>query len=79
VTPPRPQHRYRCRVCGRVLPAWLPAAQRPHGAMLLHHLGDRHPAEVGPYLTRMETQDIETVAVEASVGVGGVLQGVDQN
>lgn len=26
-----PQRRYRCRVCGRVLPAWLPAAQRPSG------------------------------------------------
>ena len=24
-----PQKRYRCRFCGRVLPAWLPAAQAP--------------------------------------------------
>jgi len=42
-----------------------PAAQRPNGAMLLHHLGDMHPAEVGPYLKRMRTEDIATVAAEA--------------
>jgi hypothetical protein len=53
---------YRCRACGRLLPAWLPAAQRPHGAMLLHHLGDRHPAEAKPYLQRMATEDIATAA-----------------
>ena len=56
----------RCRSCGRVLPAWLAAAQHPNGAMLLHHLGDRHPAEVKPYLMRMATEDIATVAAEAS-------------
>jgi hypothetical protein len=28
-----PQKRSRYRVCGRVLPAWLPVAQRPDGAM----------------------------------------------
>ena len=33
--------------------------------MLLHHLADRHPDEVRPYLTRMETEDIATVAAEA--------------
>jgi hypothetical protein len=33
--------------------------------MLLHHLGDMHPAEVGPYLKRMRTEDIATVAAEA--------------
>ncbi|HEX9872522.1 MAG TPA: hypothetical protein VGC99_28780 [Candidatus Tectomicrobia bacterium] len=38
-----PQRRYRCRVCGLVLPAWLPAAQRPNGAMLLPHLGGSAP------------------------------------
>jgi hypothetical protein len=57
-----PQKRSRCRVCGRVLPAWLAAAQRPNGAMLLHHLGDMHPSEVRPYLKRMATEDIATVA-----------------
>ena len=57
--------RYRCRVCGWTLPAWLPAAQRPNGAMLLHHLGDLHPSEVGPYLKRMRTEEIATVTAEA--------------
>ena len=61
----REPRRYRYRSCGRDLPAWLPAAQRPNGAMLLHHLGDMHPAEVGPYLKRMRTEDIATVAAEA--------------
>ncbi len=65
MTPPRPQHRDRCRSCGRGLPAWLPAAQRPNGAMLLHHLADMHPTEARPYLTRMETEDIAPVAAEA--------------
>jgi hypothetical protein len=38
-----PRRRYRCRYCGRVLNAWLPAAQRPNGALLLGHLADMHP------------------------------------
>jgi hypothetical protein len=38
-----------------VLAGWLPIQNRPHGAMLLHHLGADHLAEVKPYLTRMET------------------------
>ena len=62
---------FKCRDCGRVLPAWLPAAKWPNGAMLLHHLGDMHPTEVGPYLTRMETEDIATVAAEAFEVVEG--------
>jgi hypothetical protein len=33
--------------------------------MLLHHLGDMHPAEAGPYLRRMETEAIDAVVVEA--------------
>jgi hypothetical protein len=60
---------YRCKYCGRVLPAWLPAAKRPNGAMLLHHLADMHPTEARPYLTRMATEDIATVAAEASEAV----------
>jgi hypothetical protein len=59
---------HRCdrgRVCGRVLPGWLPAAKRPNGAMLLAHLGQQHPDQVGPYLARMRTEDIDTVAAEA--------------
>jgi hypothetical protein len=60
-----PTRRYRCRSCGQVLNAWLPVAQRPNGAMLLHPLGDRHPDQVGPYLKRMATEEIATVAAEA--------------
>ena len=60
-----PRRQYRCRVCGRLLPAWLPAAKRPNGAMRLHHLSDLHPTEIGPSLARMRTEDIATVAAEA--------------
>jgi hypothetical protein len=66
MTLPRPKKRYRCRYCGLLLPAWLVAAKRPDSAMLLHHLADRHPAEARPYLARMATEDIATVAAEAS-------------
>jgi hypothetical protein len=65
VPPPTRQKRYRCRYCGRELPAWLLVAQRPNGALLLHHLGDMHPDQVRPYLKRMETEDIAMVAAEA--------------
>jgi hypothetical protein len=57
--------RYRCRYCGRELPAWLPVMQAPDGAMRLHHLSDMHPSEVRPYLLRMRTEDIGTVVAEA--------------
>jgi hypothetical protein len=66
VTPPRPQKRYRCRSCGRALPAWLPVAQEPDGPRLVHHLSLMHPAEVGASLARRRTEDIATVATEAS-------------
>jgi hypothetical protein len=33
--------------------------------MLQHHLADMHPIEARPYLTRMEREDIATVAAEA--------------
>jgi hypothetical protein len=62
VTPPPPSKRYRCRYCGRELPAWLPVAQEPWEPMLLHHLSLMHPTEFGPYLERMRTEDIATVA-----------------
>jgi hypothetical protein len=60
-----PQKRDRCRSCGRVLPAWLPVMQEPDGPMLVHHLFLMYPAEVGPYLERMRTEAIATVAAEA--------------
>jgi hypothetical protein len=56
--------RFKCQFCGHVLPAWLPVAKRPDGAILLYHLGQHHPNQVGPYLTRMETEDIAPVVVE---------------
>jgi hypothetical protein len=57
--------RYRCRFCGHILPAWLLVAKRPDGAMLLYHLGQHHLDQVGPYLERMRTECIATVAAEA--------------
>ena len=57
--------RDRCKYCGLDFPAWLPVAKRPDGPMLLPHLSTVHPAEVGPYLARMRTEDIATVAAEA--------------
>jgi hypothetical protein len=65
MTPHRRQ--YRCRFCGLLLPAWLPAAKRPNGAMLLTHLSMNHRAEVAvqALLKRMATEDIATVAAEA--------------
>jgi hypothetical protein len=58
--------RYRCRFCGARLPAWLPAARRPDGALLLGHLSQQHPDRVGAYLDRMRyTEDIGRVAAEA--------------
>jgi hypothetical protein len=60
------RRRYRCRSCGWELPAWLPVAQAPDGAMLLHHLSAMHPDQVGRYLDQMRgTEDIATVAAEA--------------
>jgi hypothetical protein len=62
---PSPLKRYRCRFCGLKLNAWLPVAKRPESSMLLYHLGQQHPEEVGPYLERLETECISTVAAEA--------------
>jgi len=33
--------------------------------MRLHHLSDWYPSAVGPYLERMRTEDIATVAAKA--------------
>jgi hypothetical protein len=64
-----PRKRYRCRFCGAVLPAWLPVAKRPEGAMLLYHLGQHHLAEAAPYLQCMETESIDRVLAELFEGV----------
>jgi hypothetical protein len=50
MAPKRLSRRYRCRYCG---------------AMLLYHLGQQHPDQVGPYLERIRTEYIATVAAEA--------------
>jgi hypothetical protein len=58
--------RYRCRYCGAELPAWLPVAKRPNGAMLLYHLGQQHPDQVGHYLDQIRhDEDIAEVAAQA--------------
>jgi hypothetical protein len=40
-------------------------AQRLDSAMLLYHLSQQHPGQVGPYLERMRTECIATSAAEA--------------
>jgi hypothetical protein len=65
VTLPHPQKRDRGRSCGAVLSAWLPVAQAPDGAMLRHHLGRQHPDQARPYLERMRTAEVGTVATAA--------------
>ena len=65
MTQSRAHKQYRCRHCGAILPAWLPVARRPDGAMLLYHLSQQHPDRVRPYLERMRTEDIAMVAAKA--------------
>jgi hypothetical protein len=61
-----PPRRYRCLYCGAVLPAWLPVAKRPDGALLLHHLAQQHPDQVGAYLDQIHTDaDHDRVVVQA--------------
>ena len=60
-----PKKHYRCRFCGTHLNAYLPWAKAPNSALLLGHLGQQHPDQVGPSLERMRTECIATVAVEA--------------
>ena len=57
--------RFKCRFCGHILPGWLPVAKRPDGSMIFYHLSHQHPDQVGPYLERMRTECIATVAAEA--------------
>jgi hypothetical protein len=64
--PMTPRKRYRCRYCGQELPAWLPAFREPDGALLLNHLAQQHPDQVGAYLRRMTSDDLhDQVIVEA--------------
>jgi hypothetical protein len=61
----------RCRLCGLLLDGWLPWARAPHTTLLMGHLGTRHPVEFSPLLTRMATEDLGTVAMEACARVVG--------
>jgi hypothetical protein len=57
--------------CGRILLAWLPAAQEPSGAILLGHLSQQHPAELTPFLAQTHaTDDITPAIVQACEVVG---------
>lgn len=60
-----------CRYCGHDFPAWFPVGKRPDRTMLLQHLGQQHPDQVGPYLEWMRPEDISTVAAEAYEVVDG--------
>ena len=60
---PSPQKRYRCRFCGRVLPAWLAVAREPDAALLLNHLSQQHPDQVGAYLDQIHTDAEQTRVV----------------
>jgi hypothetical protein len=50
----------------------------PDGAMLLNHLVARHPVEAKPLLHRMETECINTVAMEMFERVPGNRAGEEQ-
>jgi hypothetical protein len=61
-----PHKRFRCRVCSVTFSAWLPVPGEPDGALLLHHVAPSHPAELNPFLDRMQTtDDVAPVIVEA--------------
>jgi hypothetical protein len=54
---------YRCKLCGCELPAWLPVAKRPDGAMPLHHLAQDHPDQIRAYVERTDAgQEITEAA-----------------
>jgi hypothetical protein len=61
MTPPRPVTYVRCRFYQAIRPGWLPIPDVPNGALLLHHLGAMHRAELTPWLQRMATEDIGTM------------------
>jgi hypothetical protein len=54
-----------CRYCGAELPAWLPVFNAPNGAMLLDHLAQQHPDQVGASLDQMPTDDDHDQVVQA--------------
>jgi hypothetical protein len=60
---PRTRPRYRCRFCGVTFSAWLAVPGEPDGALLLGHMGQAHPREVGRSLEQMHTDDDITPAI----------------
>jgi hypothetical protein len=72
MTDPDPSRHVRCMLCGVVFPGgWLCLANVPNSAMLLHHWGNDHLAEVKPYLVRMETEEIDEVVMELFERISG--------
>jgi hypothetical protein len=56
----------RCRDCQLILPGWLRVQNQPDAALLLHHLGVRHPTGAQAYLNRIGGhEDIDAVVMEA--------------
>jgi hypothetical protein len=53
--------RYRCRVCGDQLNAYLPWAKAPNSALLLGHWSQQHMDQLRPYLARLEVECIDTI------------------
>jgi hypothetical protein len=68
-----PDKRFKCRLCGAVLPAWLLVFKAPNSAMLLQHwtLCHRGAPELQPLWERMRTECIDKVVVEAYEVVEG--------
>jgi hypothetical protein len=55
--------RFRYRFCGVRFRAWLAVPGEPDGALLLHHVAQSHPAELHPFLEKMQTTDDITPAI----------------
>jgi hypothetical protein len=60
---PRPRSRFRCRFCGVTFLAWFSVPGEPDGALLLHHITQSHPNELGFYLDQMHSDDDITPAI----------------
>jgi hypothetical protein len=70
---PRTRPRFRCRFCGATFSAWLAVPGEPDGALLLHHMSQPHPREVGRYLDQMHTTDDITPAIVQAYEAEGEL------
>jgi hypothetical protein len=70
--PPRRSSQVRCRLCGEVVPGWLPIQNRPAGDILQYHLSTCHPAEARAYGDRvLDTKDLGPIFMEAFERVEG--------